>query len=44
MGQIDEVFEGQDPYGGTPAALLDGQPVESEALYDADALGAPIRS
>jgi hypothetical protein len=40
--EIDEVFEGQDPHG-TPAALLDGQPVDSETLYDPDALGALIR-
>lgn len=40
--EIDEVFEGQDPHG-TPAAVLDGQPVDSETLYDPDALGALIR-
>jgi protein-disulfide isomerase len=40
--EIDAVFEGQDP-DGTPSAVLDGQPVDSEALYDAEALGALIR-
>ena len=40
--EIDAVFEGQDPYG-TPFAVLDGQPVESGTLYDAEALGALIR-
>jgi protein-disulfide isomerase len=40
--EMDEVFQGQDPRG-TPFAMLDGQPVDSETLYDADALGALIR-
>jgi hypothetical protein len=40
--EIDAVFEGQDP-DGTPAAVLDGQPVDPETLYDAEALGALIR-
>ena len=40
--EIDEVFEGQDPYG-TPFAVLDGRSVDSETLYDADALVALIR-
>ena len=40
--EIDSVFEGQDPYG-TPFAVLDGQPVDRDTLYDADALGALIR-
>lgn len=40
---IDEVFEEQDPEG-TPYALLDGQPVPSESLYQPDALGALIRA
>ncbi|HEY2594125.1 MAG TPA: thioredoxin domain-containing protein [Chloroflexota bacterium] len=40
--EIDAVFDGQDP-DGTPAALLDGQPVDSRMLYDADALGTLIR-
>jgi hypothetical protein len=41
--EIDEVFEEQDPKG-TPFALLDGRPVESERLYNADDLGALIRA
>ena len=40
--EVDPVFEGQDPEG-TPYAVLDGQPVERGALYDAEALGALIR-
>lgn len=40
--EIDAVFEGQDPEG-TPFAVLDGQPVGRETLYDAEALGALIR-
>ena len=35
---VDRAFQEQDPQG-TPAALLDGQPVDSAALYDARALG-----
>jgi Thioredoxin len=41
--ETDEVFEGQDP-DGTPSAVLDGQPVDSATLYNADDLGALIRS
>jgi hypothetical protein len=40
--EIEVVFEGQDP-DGTPFAVLDGQPVDRETLYDAEALGALIR-
>jgi hypothetical protein len=40
--EIDEVFEAQDP-DGTPSAVLDGRPVDSETLYDPDRLGALIR-
>jgi hypothetical protein len=40
--EIDEAFQEQDP-DGTPAALLDGRPVDSDALYDPDRLGALIR-
>jgi len=40
--EIDAVFDGQDPEG-TPYAVLDGQPVDREVLYDAEALGALIR-
>jgi protein-disulfide isomerase len=41
--ETEEVFASQDP-DGTPAAVLDGQPVDGETLYDPDALGALIRS
>lgn len=40
--EIDAVFEGQDP-DGTPSAVLDGQPVDRQTLYDTEALGALIR-
>ncbi len=40
--QVDEAFQEQDPHG-TPAALLDGQPVDSSALYDGRTLGALLR-
>jgi protein-disulfide isomerase len=40
--EIDGVFQEQDPHG-TPAAELDGQPVDPDVLYDGDALGALIR-
>jgi hypothetical protein len=39
---IDEVFQEQDP-SGTPFAQLDGRPIDSDSLYDPDALGALIR-
>jgi hypothetical protein len=41
--EIDEVFGEQDPRG-TPFALLDGRPIDSESLYDPERLGALIRS
>lgn len=41
--EMDEVFEEQD-LRGTPFALLDGSPVESEILYDPERLGALIRA
>lgn len=41
--EVDEVFQEEDP-SGTPFALLDGRPIDSESLYDADALGAVIRA
>jgi protein-disulfide isomerase len=41
--EIDEVFQEQDPRG-TPFALLDGRPIDSESLYDPEALGALIRA
>lgn len=40
---IDAVFEEQDAEG-TPFALLDGRPVESDILYDPERLGAVIRA
>jgi len=39
---VDRVFQEQDPQG-TPAALLDGEPVDSSALYDDRALGDLLR-
>ena len=41
--EIDEVFEEQDPKG-TPFAVLDGRPIDSEDLYDPARLGAVIRA
>jgi predicted DsbA family dithiol-disulfide isomerase len=41
--EIDEAFEEQDPRG-TPFAVLDGRPIDSDRLYDPDALGALIRA
>ena len=41
--EIDEVFEEQDPTG-TPFAVLDGRPIDSESLYNPDDLGALIRA
>jgi protein-disulfide isomerase len=41
--EIDDAFEGQDPHG-TPAGVLDGRPVDSDTIYDPDALGALIRA
>jgi protein-disulfide isomerase len=40
--EIEKVFAQQDP-NGTPFALLDGRPVQSDTLYDPDRLGAVIR-
>jgi hypothetical protein len=40
--EIDEAFEEQDP-DGTPSAVLDGRPIDSDTLYDPDGLGALIR-
>ncbi len=40
--QVDRAFQEQDPHG-TPAALLDGEPVDSSTVYDARALGALLR-
>jgi hypothetical protein len=41
--EIDEVFEEQDA-NGTPFGVLDGRPIDSNSLYDPDALGALIRA
>jgi protein-disulfide isomerase len=41
--QIDKAFQQQDPQG-TPAAVLDAQPVDPALLFDREALGALIRS
>lgn len=41
--EIDEAFEPQDS-DGTPFGLLDGRPIDSESLYDPEALGALIRA
>ena len=38
----DRAFARQDPQG-TPAALLDGHPVDSEVLYDPQTFGALLR-
>jgi Thioredoxin len=38
----EEAFRRQNP-SGTPAAFLDGRAVASDALYDADQLGALVR-
>jgi predicted DsbA family dithiol-disulfide isomerase len=40
--QVEDVFQHQDPQG-TPAARLDGQPVDSRVLTDTRALGALLR-
>lgn len=41
--EIDETFDAQD-LAGTPFAILDGQPLNSEILYDPARLGAAIRA
>jgi hypothetical protein len=41
--EMDQVFQAQDPQG-TPAAFLDGRPVELGVLYDPDALASKLRS
>jgi Thioredoxin len=40
--QVDRTFADQDPQG-TPAAVLDGESVPLEVLYNPEALGALIR-
>jgi protein-disulfide isomerase len=41
--EMDQVFEGLDPEG-TPAALLDGQPVDQGLLYDPSSLRGLLRA
>jgi Thioredoxin len=41
--EIDRVFQAQDRQG-TPAAWLDGRPVETSLLYNPEALGALVRA
>jgi Thioredoxin len=40
--EADQLFAAQDPEG-TPAAQIDGRPVDSRVLYDPELLGAVIR-
>ncbi len=40
--EADRTFQDQDPHG-TPAAFLEGEPVDSSVLYDGQALGALLR-
>jgi hypothetical protein len=40
--EIDRVFQEQDPRG-TPAAILDGEQVDPDTLFDPAALGALLR-
>jgi protein-disulfide isomerase len=42
VAEVERSFQEQDPQG-TPVALLDGEPVDSDALYDPEALGALVR-
>jgi len=39
---VDQSFQQQDPRG-TPAALLDGRPVDPGSLFDPDALASLLR-
>ena len=41
--RTDELLQDEDP-DGTPQATLDGEPVDPEVLYDAEALGRLIRA
>ena len=41
--EIDAAFEEQDPRG-TPFAMLDDRPVDAEALYEPERLGALVRA
>jgi hypothetical protein len=40
--EVEQVFQEQDPQG-TPAALFDGQPIDTQVLGDAERLGALLR-
>ena len=40
--QQEAIYQAQDP-GGTPAAWINGQPIESGLLYDTSALGQRLR-
>lgn len=41
--QMERAFQAQDPQG-TPAAWLEGRPVDSHTIYDDQALGTLLRS
>jgi hypothetical protein len=41
--EMDRIFQVQDP-DGTPAAFLDGQPLDPSVLYDQDGLGTLLRA
>jgi hypothetical protein len=41
--EMDQVFQTEDPHG-TPAAFIDGEPVDLRVLYDPPALQALLRS
>jgi Thioredoxin len=41
--EVERAFADQDPQG-TPAGMLDGQPVEVKVLYNPEALGGLIRA
>ncbi|MEU2349534.1 thioredoxin domain-containing protein [Modestobacter sp. NPDC049651] len=42
VAEADRAFQEEDP-NGTPAALLDGRPLDAEVLYDPQALGDVLR-
>jgi hypothetical protein len=41
--EMDRIFQVQDP-DGTPAAFLDGQPLDPSVLYDQGGLGTLLRA
>jgi hypothetical protein len=43
VAEVERSFQEEDPQG-TPAALLDGEPIDRETLYDPEALGALVRA